>query len=254
MLGTVELLELILSHLPCVAVFDAQKVSKTWREVVAANSFLQKGCFLKALSDPLDTTGVWLAASKRYPHPAEAAAKLWRQNRHADSTPLVLDVPAWDVTPSIVLQNSSTANTNLLNPFARLLLRLCDTQYRKQYQAMAQTLGKKFLDSRLMDMFLTQPPSAKIVVRQAERNSDREYHIRRLSTDFTIKKPSGDTIEKPSGVTIRDLAMRIEQNRQNDHASEWWYPVYAGILESGDDEADKADEKRGHIELSRKSY
>ena len=116
---------------------------------------------------------------------------------------------------------------------------------------MARGLGKKFQDSRLMDMFLTQPPSTKIVIREAERKSDREYHIHRLLTDFAIKQPSGDTIENPSGVTIRDLAMRIEQSRQTDHPIEWCYPVYAGILESGDDEADKAEEKRGHIVLSR---
>ena len=245
MLGTVELLEQILSYLPCVAVVDAQKVSKTWREVVTANSFLQKGCFLKALGDPLDTTGVWLAAFKTGSLSAKAGAKLWRQQRHSVSTPLVLDVPVWDVTPSIVLQNSSTANTHLLNPVARLLLRFYDKKYRKQYQAMAPTLGKKLLDSRLMDMFLTQPPSAKTEVCQATLKSGtfRRYEIEAFSPLFTI--------EKPSGVTIRDLAMRIEYSRQKKHDTNWWFAVYAGILESGDDEADKAEKERGYIKLSR---
>ena len=93
-------------------------------------------------------------------------------------------------------------------------------------------------------MFLTQPPSAKIVVRRVNLNFYSEYRIQRLFPDITI--------EKPSGVTIRDLAMGVEQHlQQHVYPREWWYPVYAGILESGDDEADKADEERGDIAISR---
>jgi hypothetical protein len=54
-------------------------------------------------------------------------------------------------------------------------------------------------------------------------------------------------INNPAGVTLKDLALYMQKDQGKIKWANGWYPLYAGILESGDKDKDAADKKRGRI-------
>jgi hypothetical protein len=244
-LGTVELLEQILSHVPVFQIMQVREVSKAWRRVIRSSTTLQHGCFLKPLIKPLNLSAVWFAAEKEDPAPAKAAVEFWKAERKQACSLVALDMDLWDVTPALALQGPSKENSYVLNPLAGLLLRLCDDDYRRQNHALSRKLGTTHHESKLMRTFLTQPPTQRVAILEIEDSQQQSYY-------YPPSDPGCITIEESSGITIRHLKKYMKRNQgtfRTIHGWYGWYPVYAGILESGNEEADKAEKERGCIQL-----
>jgi hypothetical protein len=116
-LGTVELVEQILSHLPCADALNARDVSEAWADIIDRSSLLQKCCFLKPSREPMKLTGVWIEVSEKQDHRALQAAQIWRKQRQEASVSVVMKENWREITPAMVILNSSKRRSHVINPF-----------------------------------------------------------------------------------------------------------------------------------------
>jgi hypothetical protein len=239
-LGTVELVEQILSHLPCLDALSARNVCKVWKNLVAASNLLQRGCFLKPSSEPLPLTDVWVEASQNG-HKAHQAAQSWRKQRQEASKSVVMEHNWREITPAMVILNSSKSGYHVINPFVQHALRLLDIDYQKQYRALAKALGKMAPNSLWLGTFLSQPPTTCVQLASVEYSSE----VRFLNKEGRMH----DTINNPTGVTLKDLVLYMQKDQGKIRWSSGWYPLYAGILETGNKEADAAAKENRRISL-----
>ena len=211
-LETGELLEMILKALEIRTLLLAQRVCRAWRQIISANSDLQKKLYLKPASyDEMIVLGI--SASDDViirPADAEKARSPWDSD-NPDSE----DLREWTVNPLVAERVDSTV---IDNPFIGL-----------KADILPHTVSARRGKASWERMYICQPPkhfwNYEVVLGHC---IDTEPDCYETSKGTMQHEMYGKTVCKDFqlelfGLPLRDIMDRIETDIEDDyHYTVWW--------------------------------
>ena len=206
--GIIELLEDVISHLPCKDVLLAQRVSRTWRDTIKGSLTLQKAlCFV-----PVNVS----LPEREDPLPPEASIPFWWGPKHEGWS---ARYPTLDASPSArdFYERSSRPGAYVLNP---LITQLCPQAYHSchaygnrivlEFDSRSPMSASDLSIGSWKAMQITQPPSKDILL---VHQNNWLSHVR------YGRSATGTTLVNEEGITIADVIDTVGDCWENDMTS-----------------------------------
>ena len=169
-LGIVELLEQILSNLPCIDIVRVQRVSTFWRSAIAHSPILQLGLFTQT---EVASASTWLRNPEE-PHMYKDPGTRWQHGFDE----IACDPNATCSRVVAAVAGAEEEHEVIVNPFLYKLCRMPDGVDQPMYPSGLSYLHRDVVDKPLympiidmdpakhsnawMDTLLTQPPARKV--------------------------------------------------------------------------------------------
>ncbi|KAK4900693.1 hypothetical protein LTR27_002409 [Elasticomyces elasticus] len=195
--GTYELLEVILSWLPCNQLLVAQRVCMTWLTTVTSSQKLQQGLFMKAAGSVL----------KVFLDPASKALLA----ASPEANPLnVLSGPRETFYRWADGEVNPTAIVPLFNPMFPFVGHFSDRVATSNIPTHTEQDGQE--QPSWMCMLLTQPPVAQITIIDYSNSGEESRWNLGVSTPFTwqYEHCRHSQIHNRNGVTLGDLVQHAK--------------------------------------------